>query len=187
MLAIFAFAIGDAAATVIVQLDLRGLVGRTDHIFIGTVTRVTSRWSKNRRHIVTDSVFRIERSIHGRQKTGTIVVRRLGGTVGKLGMRVAGSPVFQKGQRMLLFTELRGKHRYVVGMRQGVYRLHKDSRGRTKVYRRLSGLALAKRTPRGLVLGHKTSASSELLDTFVRRIQTTIKQCAKEKSRCRPR
>jgi hypothetical protein len=103
-----------ARATVILKLDLPQLVGRADVIFTGEAIKTVSRWTADGRHIVTDTTFLVKQTIRGTQTGKTVVVRRLGGSVDGLGMQVAGSPSFKKGDQVLLFTEKRRKNRYVV-------------------------------------------------------------------------
>lgn len=178
------------AATIVVKLDLPALVVRADRIFVGRVTRVHSHWSEDGRRIVTDTEFSVDKHVRGTAKK-KIVVRRLGGTVGKIGMRVSGVCSFRVGQQALLFTERRAGHRYVVGMRQGVFRVARDaSTGKAEVIRDLSGLQLARRTTSGrLSLVDKTTtdgANGRLtLDQLIERVRSVIKACADEPATCR--
>lgn len=177
-----------AGATIILKMDLKQLVGRSDRIFVGKATKVHSHWTKDRRHIVTDTTFKVERSIHGIQAGQTVVVRRMGGAVNGIGMKVTGSPSFHKGDRVLLFTERRNNSRYVIGMRQGVYRVYKNNAGQSMVRARLEGLTLAKQGRSGLkMVEPQPRPSPRLLDDFVGQIKRTIAVCAKEASRCRAR
>jgi len=187
LLVVLLLAPSAASATVMLELDLRALVGRADLVFVGKVIAKKSRWSEDRRHIVTDAVLAVQRSIHGRVTAKRVVIRSLGGTVGKVGMRVAGSPSLGVGQQLLLFTERRAGHRYVVGMRQGVYRVTRARDGTLQVERSLRGLTLTKRTPSGLRRVAPAGNREERLSAFVRRIRATVAACAVEKDRCRPR
>jgi hypothetical protein len=175
---------GPAGATVMLKLDLPQMVGGSDVIFVGKAIKTHSRWTKDRRHIVTDTTFKVEQGIRGVAPGKAVVVRRLGGTVDGVGMRVSGTPQFKKNDQVLLFTEKRGGHRYVVGMKQGVFRIHRESSGRLMVRTHLAGLELAKRTSSGLTfLGHDTP-KPRALSEFISDIRKTISLCAKEQSRC---
>jgi hypothetical protein len=178
----------EAPATIMVKMDLPKLVGRSDVIFVGRAIRSHSHWTKDRRHIVTDTTFQVEKSVKGKQPK-TITIRHLGGSVGGIGMRVSGMPVFRKGDVALLFTELRRSHRYVVGMKQGIFRIEKNTAGRRVVRTDLQGLTLAERSPKGRlqVLGPNngaTTAKPRLLGDFIQQIQKTVTLCAKESKRC---
>jgi len=175
-----------ARATVMVQLDLRQLVGRADVIFVGTVLKTHSHWTEDRRHIVTDTTFQVGQPLRGSTTGKTVVVRNLGGAVGEIGMRVSGAPSFNQGARVVLFTEQRGPDRFVVGMRQGVYEVASDSAGRATVRADLSGLALARKGPDGSIKLVRRPATTPLpLGDFVARIKQTIATCDTEADRCR--
>jgi hypothetical protein len=180
---------GSARATVMLALDLEGLVGRASHIIVGTVEGSQSRWTDDRRYIVTDTTLRVDSTVHG--KAGDrVIVRRLGGSVNGIGMRVSGATVLQRGERVLLFGERMGQGALrVVGMRQGLYRLRTDARGRTTVHRNLAGIELAGKQPGGVKplrgsLSEATPADS--LEAFVERIRRTVKTCAGRADHCRP-
>jgi hypothetical protein len=178
--------IGQAAqATVILRMDLKQLVGRSDVIFVGKVVKIHSRWTPDKRHIVTDTTFRVSQDLRGCKPGGTVVVQQLGGAVGGIGMRVSGSPSFKRGEEAVLFTEKRGKARFVVGMRQGAYRLTRDTGGNVTVRANLHGLTLADRHDGNLRLVKRTTAPEHRLSDFVGKIRETITACAKETSRCR--
>jgi len=178
-----------AFATVMVKIDLDGLVGRADGILVGNVEKVASHWSEDKRYIVTDVTVEVTQSVHG-VADKHLVIRRLGGSVDGVGMRVSGSPMFSPGEQVLLFTEKRGNHRWIVGMSQGVYRITRDASGRRFVNRRLNGLTFAKKSERrGVKLMAATRSSDnngESLDTFIERIRETVKGCAAKKGQCRP-
>ncbi len=177
-----------AGATVMLKMDLPQLVGRADVIFVGKVIRLESRWSEDRRHIVTDTTFQVVQNVRGAVASRPVVVRSLGGVVDGIGMRVAGSPQFRVGQEALLFTDLRKGHRYVTGMMQGVYLVSRDKTGRAEVGGSSAGVSLARRTERGgLQMVREPAAGPEPLEGFVARIHQTIATCARERSRCQDR
>jgi hypothetical protein len=185
-IALVALAASEAPATIIVKMDLRKLVGRSDVIFVGKAIRSHSHWTKDRRHIVTDTTFQVEQSVKG-QRPKTITIRHLGGSVGGIGMKVSGMPVFRKGDVAVLFTELRRGHRYVVGMKQGIYRIEKNTAGKRVVRTNLRGLTLAERSPEGrlkMLEPKETAAKPRLLGDFIQHIRQTITLCAKESRRC---
>jgi len=148
-----------ALATVTTALDLRELVTRADLVTVATALHRESRWDARRR-IVTDVTLRVDQVFKGEGREGSeIVVRRLGGAIGDLGMQVAGAPSFEDGQRSLIFAERRGGHLRAVGMSQGVMRIRVDLQGRELVLPGGSGLSLVRRVPGGAL----TEAPAALL------------------------
>lgn len=181
---------GPARASVIIKLDLPQLVGRADVIFVGKAIRAQSHWSEDRRHIVTDVTFQVDRAVRGTRARDTVVVRSLGGAVGGLGMRISGSPTFNVGDQALLFTDVQAGHRRVVGMEQGVFRLSRDPSGQILVRQVLGrGLGLARRTPTGGLEMIKESAplAPQPLEPFVKQVQQTIDLCSRQPARCQSR
>jgi len=178
----------DAGATIMLKMELPQLVGRSDVIFVGQVVKTHSRWSEDGRHIVTDTTLQVTQGIRG-VKAGTVTVRRLGGTVGTIGMRVSGMPELRHGDQVVLFTERRGNgHRYVVGMKQGVFRVVQDGDGQKRVRGGVEGLTLAHRTSTGqLQMLPDPTTPPELLGQFVNRIRQTITLCTKETTWCSSR
>jgi hypothetical protein len=109
-----------AYATVLVPLDTKAMTARADRVLLGTVESQTSRWTDDRQAIYTDVTVRVSRAYKGTVKPGeTIVVRREGGVVGGVGMKVFGAAYFSVGEEVLLFVENRGGAAYTVGMTQG--------------------------------------------------------------------
>lgn len=180
---------GGARATIILKLELQDLVGIADQIFVGKAVRVESRWGENGRQIVTDTTFRVASGVRGVAAGSEVVVRHLGGVVGGIGMKIAGTPSFRVGDEALLFTDRRGGHRYVTGMRQGAYAIARDTAGRAFVRPDLSQLALARRGAGGRVevIAERTTPAPRLLESFLRELHQTIARCEKERDRCRRR
>lgn len=176
------------------KLDLPELVGRADSVVVGTVKSASSRWTTDKRYIVTDTILQVDETVHGPAQR-EIVVRRLGGTVDGVGMYVAGVAQLAPGERVVLFTERRGVHRVVVGMQQGAWRLSRDAKGRELVQRDLTQLGLMKRSDGSssgkgarapLELYHADSTERPLtLRAFISQVKDTIKACNKAPSRCR--
>ncbi|MCC6748820.1 MAG: hypothetical protein IT371_14265 [Deltaproteobacteria bacterium] len=177
------------SATMMVAMSLHQLAGRADRIFVGRVLKAESHWSEDGRHIVTDTTFEVQQGVHGAKDGERVVVRRLGGSVNGIGMRVAGSPTFRPGETTLLFTEVRAGHRYVVGMMQGVFPVQRTEDGRITVARTLGGLSLVKRTDDGLRAAEqpKDLAARQPLDLFVQHIRRALADCATDARLCRSR
>lgn len=109
-----------ARATVLVPLDTQSMTARADRVLLGTVASQVSRWTDDHQAIYTDVTIRVSRAYKGTVKPGeTIVVRREGGVVGTVGMKVFGAAHFTVGEEVLVFVETRGGAAYTVGMTQG--------------------------------------------------------------------
>ena len=171
-----------ARATVMLALDLPHLVGRSDAIFVGKVVETRSRWTEDGRRIVTDATLEVRQRIRGAAAGKRVVVRSLGGTVDGIGMRVAGAVALAKDEEVLLFTERRGGHRFVVGMRQGMFRLARDARGQARLQRSLQGLELIDPAKQQAPAAKLSTAS---LSRFVEQIQQTISLCRRKPASCR--
>lgn len=181
-----------ARATVLLAVDLKTLVGESDAIFVGRATRQQSRYDATLRRIVTDTTFAVDENVDGAPSGGTLVVRSLGGTVDGVGEIVVGAPRFRVGQRAVLFTETRGKHRWVTGMKLGVFRVEQAAKGgEPRVRRDLGGVSLLERSADGsrqrVVPGERRSTAPEPLSDFVRRVRTLCQSCRKEPKSCRLR
>jgi hypothetical protein len=132
---------GIAGATSMTALDLKMLLARADRVVLATVVSQESHWTENRDAIYTDAVVRVERSYKGKLKVGqTVVVRREGGSVGGIGMRVYGSPSWSPNEEAVVFLEERGGASWVVGMAQGKWQVSTQN-GQKVVHADLSGIA----------------------------------------------
>lgn len=119
-----------ARATVLVPLDTKALTARAERIVLGTVESQVSRWSSDHQAIYTDVTVRVTKAYKGAVKAGErIVVRREGGVVDGMGMRVYGAASFEVGEEVVLFTETRGNAAWTVGMTQGKLRVTVGSDG----------------------------------------------------------
>jgi hypothetical protein len=139
-----------ARATMMMALELEQLVAQSDVIVVATTLGWKSRWG-SRNRIVTDVTLRVEESIKGSYHVNdTLVVTRLGGAIGDLGMRVEGVAVFYKGQKALVFLRhvpALGEYR-VVGMSQGVLHFN-ETDGQMVAGSEDSDLALVQRDSDG--------------------------------------
>jgi hypothetical protein len=124
-----------ARATTMIALDLKQLADKAERVVLAVVEKSESRWTSDHSAIFTEVTLRIERSYKGDGKAGdTFVVRREGGVVDGIGMRVFGAPGFEPGEEVVIFTEYRGStSRWVVGMSQGKLRVITDASGKKQV------------------------------------------------------
>jgi hypothetical protein len=134
-----------AQATVLVPLDTRALTARADRVVLGTVESQLARWSDDHQAIFTDVTIRVARSYKGALKAGdTVVVRREGGVVDGVGMRVYGAAHFTVGEEVLVFVETRGGAAYTVGMTQGKLRVTTGADGIKRVAANLADVAFTR-------------------------------------------
>jgi hypothetical protein len=109
-----------ASATTMIALDLKALTERADRVVLATVESTESKWTSDHSAIYTDVTLKVERAYKGDNKAGELlVVRREGGSVDGIAMKVYGAPVFAAGEEVVVFSEMRGASRWVVGMAQG--------------------------------------------------------------------
>lgn len=160
-----------AHASVLVPLDTRALVDRAERIVVGVVEGQTARWlDESRTTIVTDVRVRVQRAMLGAQPGEVITVRRLGGSVDGVGMRVHGEASFSQGEEVLLFTERRGASSFAVGMAQGKLHVAVED-GRRVVRPDLAGAELL-----GQGLTAAAAAGPRPLEDVLREIQSLVAQ-----------
>jgi hypothetical protein len=137
-----------ARATVVVPYDLDQLTDHADRVVLARVESSQAHWTSDHSAIVTDVVLRVEVPLKGGLRAGDqVTVRREGGEVDGLGMRVAGAARFAVGEEVVAFLERRGAYTWTVGMAQG--KLHvAELDGRRVVVRDTAGLAFARRVER---------------------------------------
>jgi hypothetical protein len=139
-----------ARATISEALSLSELVAQADHVVLATATSERARRDARGR-IVTDFTVRIEEVLKGEAHAGeSVVMMRLGGVIGDLGMRIEGEPDLEMGRSYLLFLRRSSDGRTLrpVGMSQGVMPVE-DRSGELTVLPGGGGLALMQRVRGG--------------------------------------
>lgn len=137
-----------AHASLVEALDLPALVGEAEHVVVARVVSETSHYDERGR-IVTDTTLQVEETLKGDRAPGAaIVVRRLGGVVDDIGMRVAGEASYTIGENVLVFgTRFRaGGALRTVGMAQGAIRIVEKNGER---WAQSSGVAAVRRDAHG--------------------------------------
>jgi hypothetical protein len=120
-----AAALAPARATTMRSLEIDDLTDQADAVVLGRVVGARSRWTADRRAIVTEVRLRVVSSYKGRVPA-ELTILRLGGVVDGLGMRVLGEASFVVGERALVFLRSEGAAFRVVGMAQGKLRVLGD-------------------------------------------------------------
>ncbi|NOZ86159.1 MAG: hypothetical protein GXP49_07815 [Deltaproteobacteria bacterium] len=125
-------------AAVMIPLTLADLVLGSDAVVICRIQTARSFWGKDQKRIYTDYRLEVKQVISGKIHDGPVLVRKLGGILGKIGMAVPGSGKLEIGKSYVLFLkkirniETREKNSTVYvtrGMAQGIYRIEKKSTG----------------------------------------------------------
>jgi hypothetical protein len=159
-------------ATVLVPLDTKALTARAERIVLGTVESQVARWTDDHDAIYTDVTIRVTRAYKGAVKPGErVVVRREGGVVDGMGMRVYGAAAFTVGEEVVVFLETRGNAAWTVGMTQGKLRVTVDNQGMRHVAAALGDVAFTRSS------GAATQAVSQpkRLDDFEREVRAYVK------------
>jgi hypothetical protein len=123
--ALSALGVRTAAASMVQAMDLAELVEESELV---AVTRVMGQQVSydDRGRIVTDVQMQVEETQKGNVAPGaSVVVRRLGGEIDGVAMRIEGEPAFENGELVLLFGK-DPQHRALlrpVGMSQGAMRI----------------------------------------------------------------
>lgn len=120
-----------AGATTLLRTDVAALSSSSDAVVHGIVRRVESRWSGDKRRIVTDVEIEVTDTLKG-QAGGSVLVTQPGGRVGDIGQVVHGLASFTPGEEVVVFLDRRGKRAYQVsGMVQGKFQVQRDADGKT--------------------------------------------------------
>src|SRR5262245_60162757 len=84
-----------ARATMVVPLDLDTLTDSAEHIAVARVESQEARWTRDHSAIYTEVTLRVITPLKGGVAVGeTLTLRREGGVVGNVGMRVSGAAPF---------------------------------------------------------------------------------------------
>ena len=123
------------AATFLVPSD-RTLVTASKAIVVATAGESHGRWAPGG-WIETVTEMHVDEAIKGQIRNGaTINVTELGGVVDSIGYAVAGSPVYEPGERVLLFFDTNDRGEWVAkNMVVGKFTQAEDLRGRRLMLR----------------------------------------------------
>jgi hypothetical protein len=97
-----------ARASVARALTLPELVRQTERVVLATPLQAESRWETvgRARRIVTYTRLRVDETLHGSQAESEVMVRTLGGKVGKIGQIVHGEALLSPHEQSVLFIGL---------------------------------------------------------------------------------
>jgi len=142
MLAMLVFAARAANATTYAPATFTDLVTRADVIFAGEVIDVQpfAVDTRDGTIIKTRVVFRVSDPLWG-TTAALEVFEFLGGELNGSGMAVADMPTFAVGDRRVVFASRRRSINPIVGFRQGLLEIRRDSSGVDRIFT-LDGLPL---------------------------------------------
>jgi hypothetical protein len=137
-----------AFATVLADLSIEDMAFDSDAIVIGRVVHVGTRLELGGGHAEpwTVTTIRAERFLAGGETgSGTVVIEERGGTLQDgSGMRVAGTPEYREGERVLVFLKKDPAGRFrTYGMVMGRFVLRASVDGPTRAVRDMDDVALA--------------------------------------------
>jgi hypothetical protein len=128
------FAAGTAEASVARSVSLKELVQRSRSVVVATPLGASANWERlgGSRRIVTYTRVRVDQLVRGSDPgSSELIVRTLGGSVGKIGQLVEGQAELRPGQSSLLFTlELERDLYGITALAQGEYRVVPEAAGR---------------------------------------------------------
>ncbi|MDY7225190.1 hypothetical protein [Hyalangium rubrum] len=170
-----------SAATTMLRLGITELSQTADTVVHGTVRRVESRWSGDRRRILTDVEIEVTEALKGKPGS-TVLLIQAGGRVGDIGQIAHGSASFTQGEEVVVFLDRRGASAFqLTGMAQGKYQVRHAADTR-------SALAVPENTQDVLLLDPDTrqpTASTQrtlTLQELKAAIRTALQQPAQEKA-----
>ena len=130
---------GNAVAISVREVDLEGMVGSANRIFLGKVVGASTFYDNRISCDVTIYTMAVLEGIFGTSKGETITFRQVGNQYGR-NNQVIGLPVYRKGEEVLLFLHGDSRHGLTspVGLHQGVFHPVGRDHGK-KVYMNRSG------------------------------------------------
>ena len=144
-----------AEATVMLPLSIEQMAQESVAVVRARVKHQASNWDEGRKRIYTQTTVQVVDPILSRLSLpDTIVLRTLGGEVGEVGMKVAGTPAFTPGEEVVVFLRSHpaaaGEFQ-VIGMSQGKYSVKRSAKGPIMVVPSVEGLAFARRGTDGVL------------------------------------
>ena len=118
--------VAQAGHTAMLKLNLEDIVQQANTIVLGTVTHQESAWDAHHTAIHTDVTVAVERALLG-SPGDEVTFRIAGGIVGSMGMRTSNDPVFQDGERVIVFLDTASVPASVVGLQQGKFPVRDDT------------------------------------------------------------
>jgi hypothetical protein len=128
-----------SSATVIQYLDIEQMSQIAAVVTVGEVERVESSWNDEHTKIYTRITITTTEIIKGDRGLETVTLKLIGGQVGDAIAKLPGTPVFEPGDRVLMFLEERTDQDgyLLIGLFQGLYRLDESTGSNDLLYQDL--------------------------------------------------
>ena len=112
-----------ARATSVPRISFEELTDQSEVIASGQVTRSWSDWDSTHKYIWTHYELSVSNTYKG-QSGRSVVISEPGGVVGNIGMQIAGTVVYQPGDKVLVFLQrMPNGYLRTTGWGQGQYRV----------------------------------------------------------------
>lgn len=170
-----------AAATTMVSYSLKELALNADAIVVGKFKTVRSVWDEEKGKIYTYLTVDVSETLKGDGQK-SLTIRQLGGTVGKLVMKVTGTPTLAPEEEAVLFLHKTqaGDH-LIYGLSQGVFRVVADPGGGVKRVQAINSSVdlLDPKTTKIVAAGGEDGADGASLDGFLQQVRQYLGEVRK--------
>jgi hypothetical protein len=169
-----------AGATVIVPRTIEQMAQDSACVVRGRVLKSEAAWDEGHQKIYTTTEIEVLEQVHGpSEPLKKVVVRTLGGEVGKIGMKVAGTERFTPNEEVFVFLRRDPvvKEAYqTVGMSQGKYTIDHELPGRAMAVPSTEGLAFARPDEHGVIKVDPTAPHPDriALDDLKQRVSDAV-------------
>jgi hypothetical protein len=120
VIATFAGFVTPLSATSVRRLSFVELIETANTIVEGSVVDAHTYRSSDGKLILTSYTISVQENLKG-SSGSTLTITTVGGRIGNTILHVAGMPVFQPGEKAVLFLEKNGAFTTVVGLNQGKF------------------------------------------------------------------
>lgn len=132
--------VASAHATTMQRFALAELADNAEHIVVATCQKVEPELVHG--NIYTRYSFLVSETVKG-DKEQTLTLHLPGGQFQGINSRIAGMPVFARGDEAVLFLTIENQlgHAWPVGLGQGAFRIERHADHDARVYQNLDGLS----------------------------------------------
>jgi hypothetical protein len=116
------------SATTMIRLSTEELTVTSELVVEAVVSSVESRFREDHRYVYTYVALDVERTLKGSAPSSAVVLEELGGSANGMNVTVPGSPVFEVGERVIVFLEPKEGSEFfrTVAMAQGKFSIVDD-------------------------------------------------------------
>lgn len=162
-------------ATTLRRMDLSEMVAVADRVVHARVVGNRVYWEEPGQ-ILTDTTFEVLSDAKG-SGPGTLTLTQLGGRIDPVELVVEGTPAFTPSEEVVLFTEpIPDGRRVIVGLSQGVMRVHLDPETGEKIVR-------GEAVPEGVTfIGGRSQPSAVPLDSLLGEVRRLAAAAARARA-----